>query len=233
MSDARIRPTCRTLRPPAGCGDKSARGFHHAQQITPTASDAPHVMRGPGAAPHWRSHISRASAPPRHLPFPRQAAMFGGRRQVGRRSDGSQPGEDAMWQHFWAHVQRHALAWGIAYLAALVVVYLVFIDGITLHWWLVSVALLLAPGDLLRVLRRQPRRQRLRPLARQAPEWSVRRLAATARAVPRAPHRRSRGSGNPLADATEEHGRGAKPVGTARHQDQMNVVRHKVTRHDR
>ena len=51
-----------------------------------------------------------------------------------------------MWQHFWAHVQRHSLAWGVAYLAALVVVYLVFIDGIALHWWLASVALLLAPG---------------------------------------------------------------------------------------
>lgn len=51
-----------------------------------------------------------------------------------------------MWQQFWAHVQRHALAWGIAYLAAIAVVYLVFVDGIALHWWLLSVAALLAPG---------------------------------------------------------------------------------------
>ena len=51
-----------------------------------------------------------------------------------------------MWWRFWAHVQRHSLAWGIAYLAAVVVVYLAFIDGVALHWWLLSVALLLVPG---------------------------------------------------------------------------------------
>lgn len=51
-----------------------------------------------------------------------------------------------MWQRFWAHVRRNATAWGFAYLAAVAVIYLAFIDGIAVHWWLVSVAALLAPA---------------------------------------------------------------------------------------